>query len=551
MDPNLKFVLDEINKKFAEQDAKWEQRFANLELSRDERVVTLEQAALAFNSWKPSIEHAVDVLHNWKPDVDASIQHSVADLTDLRLKVRELSKHWERAVLERTAVEPPLLRRPVSASARVPGGLLHADGPMRHCDASHYRAPGFGSYTIPNPVPVKGTSFTVPYDSRACRSFDCSNLRTGVMDRVGRLPKLNFPQFDGMNLKLWISRSESYFDMYGVEQSLWIRVASMHFDGVAARWLQSVERELRFANWNQFCHLLLEHFGKDQHELLIRQFYNMGQTGSVSEYIQQFSELVDQLQAYESDTDKLHYATRFIDGLRDEIKAVLMMHRPSDLDTACSLALLQEEAAGSSRRKEFRKFSNGFQAKSGPNSLPSDASKTDRLHSDEKRRFDPSKRASEHDKLAALRAYRRAKGRDHKCSTTIQLHVLQEVYELFQLDSISEEDQEIPSEVEEQAFLALSEAAVSGSEPPKTLRLWGTIQSIAILILIDSASSSTFLSQKVADKLSGVSALATPLSVRVANGGSLSCCSEIKQAKWFIQSCQFQADLKIFTVGSL
>ncbi|WVZ49084.1 hypothetical protein U9M48_000465 [Paspalum notatum var. saurae] len=264
----------------------------------------------------------------------------------------------------------------------------------------------------------------------------------------------------------------------------------MHFDGVAARWLQSVQRELRFGNWEQFCRLLLERFGKDQHELLIRQFYHMRQTGSVSDYIQQFSELTDQLAAYESDTDKLHYTTRFIDGLRDEIKAVVMLHRPADLDTACSLALLQEEAAGSSHRRDFRKFSSGFQTK-----LP-DVSKTDRFIPDEKRRVEPSKRSTEHDKLAALRAYRRAK----------------EVYELFQLDSVSEEVQEIPSEVEEQAFLTLSEAAVSGSEPPKTLHLWGTIQSIAILILIDSGSSSTFLSQKVAAKLSGVSPLAKPLS---------------------------------------
>ncbi|WVZ49071.1 hypothetical protein U9M48_000452 [Paspalum notatum var. saurae] len=265
----------------------------------------------------------------------------------------------------------------------------------------------------------------------------------------------------------------------------------MHFDGVAARWLQSVQRELRFGNWEQFCRLLLERFGKDQHELLIRQFYHMRQTGSVSDYIQQFSELTDQLAAYESDTDKLHYTTRFIDGLRDEIKAVVMLHRPADLDTACSLALLQEEAAGSSHRRDFRKFSSGFQTK-----LP-DVSKTDRFIPDEKRRVEPSKRSTEHDKLAALRAYRRAK----------------EVYELFQLDSVSEEVQEIPSEVEEQAFLTLSEAAVSGSEPPKTLHLWGTIQSIAILILIDSGSSSTFLSQKVAAKLSGVSPLAKPLSL--------------------------------------
>lgn len=34
---------------------------------------------------------------------------------------------------------------------------------------------------------------------------------------------------------------------------------------------------------------------------------------------------------------------RFIDGLKDDIRAVVIVHRPQDLDTASSLALLQEE----------------------------------------------------------------------------------------------------------------------------------------------------------------------------------------------------------------
>jgi hypothetical protein len=30
------------------------------------------------------------------------------------------------------------------------------------------------------------------------------------------------------------------FDMYSVESLVWVHVATMHFDGLAARWLQSV-----------------------------------------------------------------------------------------------------------------------------------------------------------------------------------------------------------------------------------------------------------------------------------------------------------------------
>jgi hypothetical protein len=43
-----------------------------------------------------------------------------------------------------------------------------------------------------------------------------------------------------------------------------------------------------------------------------------------------------------------------VDGISDDIKSVVMIQRPSTLDTACAPALVQEEAAESSRKREFR-----------------------------------------------------------------------------------------------------------------------------------------------------------------------------------------------------
>jgi hypothetical protein len=40
----------------------------------------------------------------------------------------------------------------------------------------------------------------------------------------------------------------------------------------------------------------------------------------------------------------LYYTMKFVDGLRDEIKAVVMLQRPPDVDTVVVLAQLQEEA---------------------------------------------------------------------------------------------------------------------------------------------------------------------------------------------------------------
>jgi hypothetical protein len=41
----------------------------------------------------------------------------------------------------------------------------------------------------------------------------------------------------------------------------------------------------------------------------------------------------------------MYFTMRFIDGLKPEIKAIVLVQRPKTLDFAWSLALLQEEVA--------------------------------------------------------------------------------------------------------------------------------------------------------------------------------------------------------------
>lgn len=97
-------------------------------------------------------------------------------------------------------------------------------------------------------------------------------------------------------------------------------------------------------------------------------------TSSIQEYVDQFVDLIEQLSPYTPNPDNLSYTTRFIDGLRDDIRAIILVQRPPDLDIACTLALLQEEALEPGRRKEIKK-PEGFpfmksQHNKGPLPLP-------------------------------------------------------------------------------------------------------------------------------------------------------------------------------------
>jgi len=284
--------------------------------------------------------------------------------------------------------------------------------------------------------------------------------------------------------------------MYSVPSEIWIRVAGHYCKGPAARWLQSVERRVATMEWQDFCSLLLDRFGRDEHDVLIRQLLHIRQTSTVAEYITQFAELIDQLAAYESPIDPRHYTMKFIDGLRADIRSIVLLQRPKDLDTACLLASLQEEVTDPTRSKEVKKSSSPYlvSAVRGAHPLPPppmyDKNKTSVSSSSENIPTTAKPHQSESDKLAALKAYRRAMDlcfkcgekwvHQHKFPPSVQLHVLQELWELFQLNA----DESLQSEQSE-LCMAISQAAVTGRQTPKTLKLLGSIQGYQVTILVD------------------------------------------------------------------
>ena len=84
--------------------------------------------------------------------------------------------------------------------------------------------------------------------------------------------------------------------------------------------------------------------------------------------------------------------------------------------------------------------------------------------------------------------------------------------------------------------MAISQDAVTGQASTRALQFAGSIQGHDILILIDSGSSHTFISQKLASKLQGVLPMAREIHVKVANGGVLQCHAQITQGTWSIQN---------------
>jgi hypothetical protein len=108
----------------------------------------------------------------------------------------------------------------------------------------------------------------------------------------------------------------------------------------------------------------------------------------------------------------------------------------------------------------------------------------------------------------------------HKCAASVQLHAIQELWELLPEEDQCSENSDSSRRVDttSQLCVCLFDAAMTGKESAKSMKMLGSIQGHSIVVFVDSGSSHTFVNSSLACQLSGVSALAAPLSVQVANG---------------------------------
>lgn len=281
----------------------------------------------------------------------------------------------------------------------------------------------------------------------------------------------------------------------------------MNFCGNASFWLQSVRSQLIGVTWNDLCDTVCAKFTRDRHQHLIRQYIHVRQTGSVTDYVEKFDSLMHQMLAYDCELKPVYFVTKFVEGLKDAIRTVIMVQRPKDLDTACSLALLQEEAmAGSGRTYVFRSEAASSTRPSYKSvaPLPLSVPPVKSTLMEEKKSPDSSRPIARDDRVSALRSYRRSKGlcftcgerwsRDHKCAQTIQLHVMEELLEA--LDSNDDPNGEDIIAEAEGNLMAISNQAVAGVESPKSIRVRGWIQGVELLMLVDSGSTHSFLDNK-------------------------------------------------------
>lgn len=129
-------------------------------------------------------------------------------------------------------------------------------------------------------------------------------------------------------------------------------------------------------------------------------------------------------------------------------------------------------------------------------------------------------------------------GRDHKCNTTMQLHVVQEMLEFCDLTSLDSDDSA-------DDLMVLSTEARSNKYEPRAIKLSCQLQGQWFVFLLDSDSSHSFLSAKAAAIVSRHKLVPRKQQVRVAGGGHLECTHMIPKCSWSADGHTFKSDFKI------
>ncbi|XP_014660203.2 uncharacterized protein LOC106804166 [Setaria italica] len=288
------------------------------------------------------------------------------------------------------------------------------------------------------------------------------------------------------------------------EEKVWM--ASLHLKGVASQWYYQLKRDFGVVSWPRFAKFVTLRFGPPIRSNTLGELKVLYRTGTVEEYQRQFLTLLfryDQL-------GPQHQIDLFTSGLGQPLSSDVEMQRPSNLQTAMSLARAFEL-----RSKEAERAINATPSRSTPHprapTMPS-ASAATKPNEQLRSRF--------HRLCADEIAEKRASGlcyfcpekftKDHKCSSHGGVFCL------------SMEETEVDGTDISEDNVRISLHALTSVTAADTIRLRVRIN-VELTALVDSDSTHTFIRNDVAHRLGLAVTPRTGLHVQVANGERLGC----------------------------
>jgi hypothetical protein len=159
-----------------------------------------------------------------------------------------------------------------------------------------------------------------------------------------RLPRVDVTKFDGSDPTSWVTQMEHYFSLYNITDDLaklWYGV--LHLD--QERWKRRKTSRQGYIAWTQFAIELYERFDTDTNHLGC--LTKLKQLGTIEDFIAAFESLTFRTEGM---TDAF-FQECFISGLKEEIRAHVLMARPTTWVEANKKAKEAQQIVSSQNRK--------------------------------------------------------------------------------------------------------------------------------------------------------------------------------------------------------
>ncbi|GJY83879.1 retrotransposon-related protein [Tanacetum coccineum] len=351
--------------------------------------------------------------------------------------------------------------------------------------------------------------------------------------QFGRLTKLEFPKFSGVDVKNWLYRTQQFFSVERVDDLDKVKLASIHFYDSALIWHQQFEKiNGEAVSWEDYKEALLARFDTE------------------------FEDPLSELKNLKCDSTVQKYHNIYVHAVR--------MFKPKSLSDTASLCKLQEATLAAHKARQSPilpkpsigngNFGNrgGYVApRNQTNTLALPANKTSTLSPNPARKYLSQKEFDD----------KRAKGLcfhcdqkfvpGHKCSGqafALELIIDPDPQMEMCLMEGGEEEFVMP-EVSNEEIPQISLNALTGITSYRTMRVIGHFGKQKIHILIDSGSTHNFLDVFMAKKLGCQIRKINPLQVSVADGNKLTSESMCKGFSWLLHGERFTTDVMLLPLG--
>jgi hypothetical protein len=162
-----------------------------------------------------------------------------------------------------------------------------------------------------------------------------------------RLPRVDVTKFDGLDPTSWVTQMEHYFSLYNISDDLAkLGYCVLHLDQERWQWWQWRKTSRQgYISWAQFVAELYECFDTDTNHL--GHLKKLKKSGTVEDFIAAFEHLAFRTEGM---TDAF-FRECFISGLKEDIRAHVLMARPTTWVEATKKPKEEQQIVSSQNRK--------------------------------------------------------------------------------------------------------------------------------------------------------------------------------------------------------